>query len=180
VALTNRQQKFRNEYLIDLNGTQAAIRAGYSEKTARQQGARLLSNVAVRASIDAAMEERKKRSEISADSILATIQETIQRCSQHRPVLDKSGKPLMVETPDGTMAPAYTFDAPSVLKGTELLGKHIGLFPNKVNWQGQLNVVNDAAVPRPQDYDAWLRYQQQPHEPAPVIALPAPEKVNGS
>ena len=179
MALTPRQQRFVSEYIIDLNATQAALRAGYSEKAAYSQGNRLLNYAGVSAAIERALEDRRKATEITAESVLATIQETIQRCSQHRPVLDKSGKPLMVETPDGTMAPAYTFDAPSVLKGTELLGRHIGLFPNKTNWQGQLTVVNEAAVPRPQGYDDWLRYQQQP-EPAQVIALPPPEKVNGS
>ena len=46
-----RQEQFVAEYLVDLNATQASIRAGYSEKTARQQGARLLSNVYIQAAI---------------------------------------------------------------------------------------------------------------------------------
>ena len=51
VGLTPRQQRFVDEYLIDLNATQAAIRAGYSPKTAQSQSSRLLSNVMVRAAI---------------------------------------------------------------------------------------------------------------------------------
>ena len=46
--MTTKQQRFVEEYLIDLNATQAAIRAGYSAKTANEQGARLLANVSVR------------------------------------------------------------------------------------------------------------------------------------
>jgi phage terminase small subunit len=179
VALTPRQKRFVSEYIIDLNATQAALRAGYSQKAARQQGQRLLTYAAVAQAIAESQEKRAKATEITAERVLAVIDETIQRCRQATPVVDKAGNPVMVETADGQIVPAYTFDAAGVLKGAELLGKHIGLFPNKVNWQGQLNVVNEAAVPRPQDYDAWLRYQQQPHEPAQVIALPAPEKANG-
>jgi phage terminase small subunit len=179
VALTPRQKRFVNEFIIDLNATQAAIRAGYSEKAASQQGNRLLSYVQVKCAIDAAQEDRRKASEISAEYVLGRIHEVLERCTQHRPVLDKMGHPVMVETPNGDMAPAYEFDAAGAAKAAELLGKHIGLFPNKTNWQGQLTVVNEAAVPRPQGYDDWLRYQQQP-EPAQVIALPPPEKVNGS
>lgn len=58
--MTPKQARFVDEYLIDLNATQAAIRAGYSAKTAYSQGERLLSNVEVRAAL---MEARQKRSE---------------------------------------------------------------------------------------------------------------------
>jgi phage terminase small subunit len=47
IGLTDKQEKFCQEYLIDLNGTQAAIRAGYSEKTANEQATRLLANVSI-------------------------------------------------------------------------------------------------------------------------------------
>ena len=51
-ALAPRQQRFVEEYLLDLNGTQAAIRAGYSARTANEQAARLLANVSVRSAIE--------------------------------------------------------------------------------------------------------------------------------
>jgi phage terminase small subunit len=69
---------FVKEYLIDLNATQAAIRAGYSEKTANEQGARLLANVSVSEAIQHGMNERSKRTEITADYVLNTIVETIE------------------------------------------------------------------------------------------------------
>lgn len=53
--LTDKQRRFIDEYLIDLNATQAAIRAGYSHRTAQEQSARLLSNVMVRAEISKKM-----------------------------------------------------------------------------------------------------------------------------
>ena len=59
--LTEKQQRFVEDYLIDLNATQAAIRAGYSAKTADQQGSRMLANVKVQQAISVAMAERSKR-----------------------------------------------------------------------------------------------------------------------
>ena len=69
-VLTPKQQRFVEEYLIDLNATQAAIRAGYSEKTANEQASRLLANVNVSAAVQAAMQERSKRTEITQDEVL--------------------------------------------------------------------------------------------------------------
>lgn len=68
--LTAKQQRFADEYLIDLNGKQAAIRAGYSEKTAEQQASRLLSNVKVQACIQKRKAERIERTEITQDMVL--------------------------------------------------------------------------------------------------------------
>lgn len=72
-GLTPKQQRFVEEYLIDLNATQAAIRAGYSAKTAHAAGSRLLTNVKVKPVIRAAMDERAKRLEISADNVLKEL-----------------------------------------------------------------------------------------------------------
>ena len=127
-TLTLKQALFAKEYLRDLNGTQAAIRAGYSAKTACEQATRLLSSPKVAAAIQAAMDKRSERTNITADYVLNTIVSTIERCSQARPVVDKRGERVMVATPDGELAPAFTFDATAVLKGAELLGKHLKLF----------------------------------------------------
>ncbi|MGK9252377.1 terminase small subunit [Paenibacillus humicus] len=70
MALTAKQNKFVAEYLIDLNATQAAIRAGYSKKTAAEQAARLLTNVKVQAAVQSAMAKRAQRTEITADMVL--------------------------------------------------------------------------------------------------------------
>lgn len=69
MSLTPRQHRFIDEYLIDLNATQAAIRAGYSAKTAEQQGPRLLGNVGVAAAIKAAQAKRAEKLELTAASI---------------------------------------------------------------------------------------------------------------
>lgn len=68
--MTPKQAAFVREYLVDLNATQAAIRASYSAKTAEQQGSRLLGNVEVAAAIAAAQRERSERTEITADRVL--------------------------------------------------------------------------------------------------------------
>ena len=71
MALTAKQRQFVAEYLIDLNATQAATRAGYSARTANEQGARLLANVSVRAALQDAMQARSARTEVTADRVLA-------------------------------------------------------------------------------------------------------------
>lgn len=71
--LTPKQKRFVEEYLKDLNGTQAAIRAGYSRKTANEQATRLLAKVHVSGAVYAAMNRRSKRTEISADRVLQEI-----------------------------------------------------------------------------------------------------------
>lgn len=71
--LTPKQQRFVDEYLIDLNATQAAIRAGYSKKTAQEQASRLLSNVMVSDAVLAAKQARSERTEITQDMVLREL-----------------------------------------------------------------------------------------------------------
>lgn len=73
MALTAKQRCFVSEYLIDLNATQAAIRAGYSEKTARQIAQRMLSKVDIQDEISKRMKERELRTGITADQILREV-----------------------------------------------------------------------------------------------------------
>lgn len=70
MALTPKQQRFVDEYLVDLNATQAAERAGYSAHTAQEQSSRLLSNAMVAAAIQAARDQQAERTEITADLVL--------------------------------------------------------------------------------------------------------------
>ena len=138
-GLTAKQQRFVEEYLIDLNATQAAIRAGYSEKTAKQIGSRLLTNVDVEEAIAEGRASLSERTEITQDYVLSTIQSTVERCRQAEPVFYKSGERVMCETEDGEMVPAFTFQANAALKGCELLGKHLGMFTERVEHGGNVN-----------------------------------------
>ena len=92
--LTDRQARFCQEYIVDLVGTQAAIRAGYSPKTANQQAVRLLANVSVQAEIQRLMAARSERVEITQDEVLrrlwakatADVNELVEyrvRCCRH-------------------------------------------------------------------------------------------------
>ena len=69
-GLSDKQQMFVAEYLVDFNGTQAAIRAGYSPKTANEQAARLLANASIQAAVSGLTQERSEKLEIKAEDVL--------------------------------------------------------------------------------------------------------------
>jgi hypothetical protein len=71
--MNRKQTRFVAEYVIDLNSTKAAIRAGYSKKTAKQQGSRLLTNVDVSGEIQKATQARLRRLEITADGVIQEL-----------------------------------------------------------------------------------------------------------
>jgi phage terminase small subunit len=121
-TLTPKQQRFVAEYLLDLNATQAAIRAGYSEKTANEQGARLLVNVSIAAAIREGQEKQAERTEITSDWVVEKIRENVERAMQARPVIDEDGKPTGVWVYNGAVAN----------KGLELLGRHTSAFDRPV------------------------------------------------
>lgn len=81
--LTDKQELFAHEYLKDLNATQAAIRAGYSEKTAQEQSSRLLSNVMVQDRLAELKEERNKEIGIDAAYVLCRLVEIDQMGLRH-------------------------------------------------------------------------------------------------
>jgi phage terminase small subunit len=135
--LTPKQQRFVDEYLVDLNATQAAIRAGYSQKTARAIGAENLTKPDIAAAIEASRAKATEKAELSVGWVLESLRAVAKRCMQSEPVLDKRGDPVMVETPSGDLAPAYTFQAPAANRSLELLGKYLGMFPDKVEHTGK-------------------------------------------
>lgn len=143
--LTAKQQRFVEEYLIDLNATQAAIRAGYSEKTANEQGSRLLANVSISEAIQEAQNKRAERTEITQDYVLNNIKSVVERCMQAEAVFNRDGSPLLIENADGDWVPAFAFKEVGALKGLELLGKHLGMFKDKVEHTGpnggDINVI---------------------------------------
>lgn len=135
MALTPKQSLFVKEYLVDLNATQAAIRAGYSEKTAYSQGERLLRNVEVAAAIKIELDKRMNKVDISVEYVLTTIKNTIERCAQAEEVLDRKGNPTG----------EYQFDSMAVLKGSELLGKYLKLFTDKTELSNPDGTLKPAA-----------------------------------
>lgn len=135
--LTPKQQRFVEEYLIDLNATQAAIRAGYSKKTAAVIGAENLIKPNIQKAIEVAQNKRAERTEITQDYVLSNIQKVIERCMQQEAVQARDGSPLLVQGPDGDLACLFEFKENGALKGLELLGKHLGLFKDKIEHTGK-------------------------------------------
>lgn len=169
--LTPKQQEFVNEYLVDLNATQAAIRAGYSEDTAGAIGSENLKKPEIQEAVQKAMDMRSTRVGVTADFVIATVVETINRCRQVAPVLDRRGEQIYVkvgEEGDGqALAPAFTFDSKGVLKGLELLGKHLKLFADRVEHTGKdglplIPEVSDTELAR---RIAFLLTKAADHEP---------------
>ncbi len=124
--MTGKQNVFVQEYLKDMNATQAAIRAGYSQHTAYSIGQRLLRNVEVSNAINSAMSERSERTALNADYVLQNLHEIAQRCMQKSPVMVKGEQAI-----DDEGRHMWTFDAKNALRALELIGKHMGMFSDK-------------------------------------------------
>ena len=135
--LTPKQQRFVEEYLIDLNATQAAIRAGYSAKTAAVIGAENLIKPYIQKAIQEARNKLTERTEITQDYVLTNIKKVIERCMQQEAVQARDGSPLLVEGPEGDLVPLFEFKETGALKGLELLGKHLGMFKDKIELTGK-------------------------------------------
>lgn len=123
--LTARQQRFCDEYLIDLNATQAAIRAGYSEKTAMEQGYQLLQKTSVTEYIEKRKKDRIKRTEITQDNVLKELaliafsdatdyasviekQAVVEVEGKMVPMYDLEGKPVMYRTVEPVLTETLT------------------------------------------------------------------------
>lgn len=74
-TLTPKQELFVNEYLVDWNGTQAAIRAGYSERTAQEQASRLLTNEAIKRAVEASRQKVMDKVAVTVEKVLADLEE---------------------------------------------------------------------------------------------------------
>ena len=136
--LTPKQQRFVDEYLIDLNATQAAIRSGYSEKTARKIGSENLTKLDIQEAIQEARSKLSERTEITQDYVLTNIKKVVERCMQQEAVQARDGSPLLVEGPEGDLACLFEFKETGALKGLELLGKHLGMFKEKIEHSVQV------------------------------------------
>lgn len=106
--LTDKQKRFIEEYLIDLNATQAAIRAGYSKKTAMEQGHQLLQKTSVQNAIQLAQNKRSKRVEITQDDVI---------------------NGLMLEATREGEGSSHS----ARVGAWSLLGKHLGMFKDRVD-----------------------------------------------
>lgn len=137
--LTAKQKRFCDEYLIDLNATQAAIRAGYSERTANEQGARLLAKVSAQQYIQERMNEKDKSLIADQDEVLKYLTSVLRGESQ--------GTEIVVEgIGEGCSVARTVKKEPSEkdrLKAAELLGKRYGLYTEKIEADVQQVVIVD-------------------------------------
>lgn len=128
--MTDRQELFCREYVVDYNGTRAAQRAGYSEKTAYSMACALLKKPEVLDQIRRLQAEQVERLSITSDYVLLRLVETLERCMQARPVTEwDAGEGKRRETG------VYTFDSKGALRALELIGRHIGM------WQQEMKVT---------------------------------------
>lgn len=108
MALTLKQERFVQEYLVDLNATQAAIRAGYSAKTASRIGPELLGKTCISEAIQKAIKKREKRTEVTQDYVIEKLREIAEK--------------------DASDGPDSELKYANKIRALELLGKHTGAF----------------------------------------------------
>ena len=126
--LTAKQKRFCDEYLIDLNATQAAIRAGYSKKTARVIGQQNLSKLAVKNYIDERMKEKEAELIADSDEVMRYLTSVLRGQSQSEVVVVENIGDYMSEARLIQKAP----DEKERLKAAELLGRAHMMFTDKV------------------------------------------------
>ena len=128
MALTKKQKRFADEYLIDLNATQAAIRAGYSEKTARQIGEQNLSKLDIKTYIEEQIQQLHNERTADAQEVVEYLTSVLRGESE--------GEELVNEFQgDGISKAVNVKKKPSEkdkLRAAELLGKRFGIFTDKI------------------------------------------------
>ena len=138
--MTAKQKRFCEEYLVDCNATQAAIRTGYSEKTARAIGQRLLTNVDIKKYIDERLKAIKTEKTADAQEVLEYLTAVMRGEQKEQvPLLVGEGCQELVQK---------DISAKDRIKAAELIGKRYGLFTEKVELQGEttVQIVDDIPV----------------------------------
>ncbi|WP_410679070.1 terminase small subunit [Avibacterium paragallinarum] len=132
-GLTDKQKRFVEEYLIDLNATQAAIRAGYSKNRASELGYQLLQKTTVQQAIEAAQNKRAERVQITQDDVIRMLLENIEVVSGKKAVIKTEIRKSENGELVGDDIAQFVYESSSVNKALELLGKHLGMFSQKVD-----------------------------------------------
>jgi phage terminase small subunit len=124
-ALAEKHERFAEEYAIDLNATQAAIRVGYSPETARQQGSRLLTNADIRSRVRELRAAAAEAAMVDAAWVRERLRENVERAMQVEEIV-RDGKPTG----------EYVYQGSVANKALELLGKDRGMFTERHELSG--------------------------------------------
>jgi len=150
--LTPKQEMFVREYLVDLNATQAAIRAGYSKKTAGAVGHEVLKKPEIQAAIQKAMQSRAERTQITADRVLEEwskiafmdIKEVVdwdENGITIRPSAEVDGSLIaeisQIATESGHNLKIKMHDK---MKALDSVARHLGMFNDKLNLSGNTTI----------------------------------------
>lgn len=135
--LTAKQQRFVEEYLVDLNASAAAIRAGYSQKTAGSIGQENLKKPDIQAAIRDAMNERSKGTKITQELVVGEALKLYQACAELMPKVDAEGEQLIGKDGKPIWVPV---DATNARGALDMLMKHTGAYTadNKREFAGGL------------------------------------------
>lgn len=154
--MTDKQKRFVEEYLIDLNATQAAIRAGYKPDNADKVGTELLGKTRVSEAIAKAMADRSKRTGVNADRIITELAkiafanagdiiDPVDGCIKENAAPEDLAaiQSIKVKTTDGARMSSMEREVKlsEKTKALELLGKHIGMWNDKIDVNVTLPVV---------------------------------------
>ena len=117
--LNNKQERFAQEYVVDLNATQAATRAGYSARTANEQGSRLLAHASVQERINELSEAAAKRNDVTVDGVLENLARLRDKAEEN-----------------GQLSAA--------VRAEELIGKYLAMFVDRQKFEdARLNQMSD-------------------------------------
>ena len=170
MKLTAKQIRFVDEYLVDFNGTQAAIRAGYSEKTAAATATRLLRNVNIQNEISRRQKDLQRRTEVTQDRVVkelarvAFANATDYARAELRTHTKEDGTEVTYQTVEIKQTVELTDDQRAAiagikqgangievklydkLKALELLGRYIGMFNDKLTLAGQADTMLNVTI----------------------------------
>ncbi len=143
----NKRKAFVREYLKDQNGKQAAIRAGYSKKTAEVQASQLLSNLKVKTAVEEKMKALEAKVLVTKEYVVKSFKAVAERCMQAEPVMEfdhelnekVQATTYVKDEKTGEMKKVgiFKFDASGANKALECLGKHLGIFIEKHELTGK-------------------------------------------
>lgn len=134
MKLSSKQKLFVDEYILDLNATQAAIRAGYSEKTAYSQGQRLLKNVEIQTALKEHMEKKESDLIMKQDEILQRLTKQARREETDFKVVTLKSKVIsdgVIEEDDRVEIVQLPTSNSDAIKALELLGKRYAMWTEK-------------------------------------------------